>query len=127
MDINRIPRFPLITQLICVLIAEALVAVGFFTPLPLLYVKTPLFSFDIPFGIAAVGVLFVPWVVHRARLDKLRSLARICHRCEKAMVTSGFALYEGEPICEQCAAYLENIEGRKLPRFVKGQSEHATT
>jgi len=127
MATKGIPRFPWIMQGICVLIAGGLIAIGFVTPKPLLYVATPLFSFDVSFGIAALIVLSIPWTLYRARLDKLRSLARICHRCEKAIVTEGFALYEGEPLCEPCAQIMEKIEGHKLPRYAKGQSDHAPT
>jgi hypothetical protein len=112
-------------QIVCAVLAAGLTAAGFLFDGPLLTVRTPLFSFQVEFGIAAFIVLMVPGIIHRERRKKRRAEMLICHRCEKALLAEPFAFFCGEPVCEECAKFLEKIEGHKLKRYTKGRPDHA--
>ena len=121
------PRYPWVMQAICCLIAGGMVAAALLLPARFSSLQNYFLLFELLCWGAALVVLAAPYGIYRDRIEKLRYAAEICHRCEKTLLREGFAMFHGEPVCEECARQLEAIEGGELPRYTKSQSDHVQT
>lgn len=122
-------RYPWKYQIVCLILTAGLIVVAFLLPQSGLYFNTRHIDLSVSFTFLAIIlgaiIALLPLRSFRRLKRQSREQLNICHRCERPLPPEcELAQYGGEFVCLDCAAKLEEIERRPLPRVRVCREKH---